>query len=93
MKHDRISFLTETSAIPLPIPPPMSNHGNYIVSLSNLVRWLGEQAEKAGVEIFPATAAAEVLYDVDGSVKGIATGDMGIDKAGNPKVRSHPGVG
>jgi hypothetical protein len=89
VKQDRISFLTETMAVPLPVPPPMNNHGNYIVSLSNVVRWLGEQAEKVGVEIFPATAAAEVLFHPDGSVKGIATGDMGLDKQGQPKVRAH----
>ena len=86
VKHDRVSFLTKTMAIPLPVPPPMSNHGNYIVSLSNVVRWLGEQAEKAGVEIFPATAASEVLFNEDGSVAGIATGDMGLDKSGAAKV-------
>ena len=60
----------------------MNNHGNYIISLGNLCRWLGQQAEGLGVEIYPGFAAAEVLYDEDGSVKGVATGDMGIGKDG-----------
>ncbi len=64
----------------------MNNHGNYIVRLGHLVKWLGEQAEALGVEIYPATAAAEVLYNDDGSVKGIATNDVGIAKDGSPKV-------
>lgn len=66
---------------------PVYNHGNYVVRLGNLVRWLGEQAEELGVEIYPGTAAAEVLYHEDGSVKGIATNDVGIAKDGSPKVR------
>lgn len=65
---------------------PVYNHGNYVVRLGNLVRWLGEQAEELGVEIYPGTAAAEVLYHDDGSVKGIATNDVGIAKDGSPKV-------
>lgn len=79
-------FLTETLAIPMPIPPPMQNHGNYIASLSNVVKWLGQQAEELGVEIYPGYAASEVLYNEDGSVKGIATNDVGLSKAGKPKV-------
>jgi len=89
---DHVSFLTEKMAIPLPVPPPMNNHGNYIISLSNVVRWLGAQAEELGVEIFPGTAAAEVLFNEDGSVKGIATGDMGLDKNGNPKANFTRGM-
>ena len=65
---------------------PVYNHGNYVVRLGNVVKWLGEQAEELGVEIYPGTAAAEVLYHDDGSVKGIATNDMGIAKDGSPKV-------
>ena len=61
------------------------NHNNYIVSLANLCRWLAEQAEKLGVEIFPGFPASEVLYNEDGSVKGVATLDMGLDKEGNKK--------
>ncbi len=67
------------------MPPLMSNHGAYIVSLGNLCRWLAEQAEALGVEIYPGFAAAEVLYNEDGSVKGVATGDMGIGQDGQPK--------
>lgn len=64
------------------VPKTMHNNGNYIVSLGNLCRWLAEQAEQLGVEIFPGFAAAEVLYHEDGSVKGIATGDMGLTESG-----------
>jgi electron-transferring-flavoprotein dehydrogenase len=67
------------------MPPLMSNHGSYIVSLGNLCRWLAEQAEALGVEIYPGFAAAEVLYHDDGSVKGVATGDMGVSQDGQPK--------
>ena len=79
---DRFLFLTEKRAIRLPTPPQMNNHGNYIISLGNLCRWLGQQAEGLGVEIYPGFAAAEVLYNEDGSVKGVATGDLGIGKDG-----------
>jgi len=65
---------------------PVYNHGNYVVRLGNVVKWLGEQAEELGVEIYPGTAASEVLYHEDGSVKGIATSDVGIAKDGSPKV-------
>ena len=80
--EDRFLFLTEKRAIKLPTPPQMHNHGNYIISLGNLCRWLGQQAEGLGVEIYPGFAAAEVLYHEDGSVKGVATGDLGIGKDG-----------
>jgi len=80
--EDRFLFLTEKRAIKLPTPQTMHNHGNYIISLGNLCRWLGQQAEGLGVEIFPGFAAAEVLYHEDGSVKGVATGDLGIGKDG-----------
>ena len=70
----------------------MHNEGNYIVSLGNVCRWLGGQAEALGVEIFPGFAAAEVLYHEDGSVKGVATGDMGIGRDGQPKPGHEPGV-
>ena len=73
-------LLTKSLAIPIPHPPQMSNHGNYIVSLNNFARWLGEQAEELGVEIYPGFAGAEILYHEDGSVKGIATNDVGIGK-------------
>jgi electron-transferring-flavoprotein dehydrogenase len=67
------------------MPPLMSNHGNYIVSLGAMVRWLGEQAAELGVEIYPGFAAVETLHDANGAVVGVATGDMGVDKEGRPK--------
>ncbi|XP_030624613.1 electron transfer flavoprotein-ubiquinone oxidoreductase, mitochondrial isoform X1 [Chanos chanos] len=85
--EDKFSILTEKYRIPIPILPglPMNNHGNYIVRLGHFVRWLGEQAEELGVEIYPGYAAAEVLFHEDGSAKGIATNDVGIAKDGSPK--------
>ncbi|MBT8147660.1 MAG: electron transfer flavoprotein-ubiquinone oxidoreductase, partial [Gammaproteobacteria bacterium] len=75
----------------LVVPRTMHNHGNYIISLGNLCRWLAEQAMELGVEVFPGFAAAEVLYNEDGSVKGVATGDMGIDEQGEHKDSYEPG--
>ena len=89
---DRFMFLTETSSFRLPTPPQMNNHGNYIISLGNFCRWLGEQAEALGVEVYPGFAAAEVLYNEDGSVRGIATGDMGIGKDGEKTDAYEPGM-
>jgi electron-transferring-flavoprotein dehydrogenase len=80
---DRFLFLTEQRSIRLPTPPQMHNDGNYIVSLGNVCRWLGTQAEELGVEIYPGFAASEILYE-DGRVVGIATGDMGVGKNGVP---------
>ena len=74
------------------IPPSMHNDGNYIVSLSNLVRWLGEQAEALGVEIYPGFSGAELLYNEDGSIKGVATPNNGIDAQGNQKASFEPGM-
>jgi electron-transferring-flavoprotein dehydrogenase len=91
-REDRFLFLTAKRAIRLPTPPQMNNHGNYIVSLGNLCRWLGQQAEGLGVEIFAGFAAAEVLYDDAGRVSGVATGDMGIGKDGQPTASHQPGV-
>jgi electron-transferring-flavoprotein dehydrogenase len=85
--EDRVLVLTESSAIRTPnwmLPACFENHGNYIVSLANVVRWLGQQAEALGVEIFPGFPAAEILYNEDGSVKGVATGNMGVDRHGQP---------
>ena len=79
-KSDRFLYLTETESIQLPTPPQMNNHGNYIISLGNFCRWLGQQAEELGVEIYPGFAAAEVLYHADGAVKGVATGNVGTGK-------------
>jgi electron-transferring-flavoprotein dehydrogenase len=84
---DRFLWMTAKGAIPLPaflMPPLMSNHGNYIVSLGNVCRWLGEKATALGVDIYPGFAASEVLYGADGEVTGIATGDVGIGKNGEP---------
>ena len=80
--EDRFLVLTETSSTRLPTPPQMNNHGNYIVSLGNVCRWLGQQAEALGVEIYPGFAAAEVLIE-EGRVVGIATGDLGVAKDGS----------
>ncbi len=74
------------------IPRPTHNDGNYIVSMGNVCRWLAEQAENLGVEVYPGFAASEVLYREDGSVKGIATGDMGIDASGEQKGNYTPGM-
>jgi electron-transferring-flavoprotein dehydrogenase len=90
--EDRFLLLTETRALRLPTPPQMANHGNYIISLGNLCRWLAQQAEELGVEIYPGFAAAEVVYDTAGRVCGVATGDMGIGKGGQPTDRFQPGV-
>ena len=91
-KEDRFLFLTPTKALRLPTPPQMHNSGNYIISLGNLGRWLGQQAEELGVEIYAGFAGAEVLYDDTGAVKGVATGDMGIGKNGAPTGNHTPGV-
>ncbi len=83
--EDRVLFLTENKAHKTPnalLPACFENHGNYVISLGNVVRWLGQQAEALGVEIFPGFAAAEVLYNEDGSVKGVATGNMGVKRDG-----------
>lgn len=91
-KDDRFLFLTETNAIRLPTPPQMNNHGNYIISLGEVCRWLAEQAEALGAEIYPGFAASEVLYDQQGRVRGVATGDMGITKDGEQGPNYQPGM-
>jgi len=85
--EDKFAFLTEKGRIPIPILKgfPMHNHGNYIVRMGHYVEWLGQQAEELGVEIYPGVAATEVLLHEDGSVKGVATNDVGIAKDGSPK--------
>ncbi|MCW8907707.1 MAG: electron transfer flavoprotein-ubiquinone oxidoreductase [Sedimenticola sp.] len=90
--EDRFLYLTEQKAVAMPNPPQMHNQGNYIISLGNLCRWLAEQAEAMGVEIFPGFAAAEVLYDEEGAVKGIATGDMGVGRDGEQTDNYEPGI-
>lgn len=91
-KDDRFLFLTKNASLRMPNPPTMNNHGNYIISLGELGRWLAGQAENLGVEIFAGFAAAEVLYDDEGAVLGVATGDMGIAKDGTKRHDFTPGV-
>ena len=88
-------FNGEDSAVKLPgfsVPKTMHNEGNYIVSMGNVCRWLAEQAEQLGVEIFPGFPAQDIIYNEDGSVGGIITGDMGLDKEGKPKDSFMPGM-
>jgi electron-transferring-flavoprotein dehydrogenase len=89
---DRFLLLSETRAWRLPMPPQMRNHGNYIISLGNLCRWLAAQAEALGVEIYPGFAGAEILYGDAGRVAGVATGGMGIGKDGIATANFQPGV-
>jgi flavin-dependent dehydrogenase len=72
------------------VPKALTNHGNYVISLANVVRWLGQQAEALGVEVFPGFPAAEVLYNEDGSVKGVATGNMGVPVGYGAARQVHP---
>ena len=88
---DSFVFLTKKSSMRLPTPPQMNNHGNYIISLGNFCRWLAEQAEEIGVDIFPGYAASEVLYEGD-RVVGVATGDLGVGKDGEPTPNYMPGA-
>ena len=96
VKEDHMFLYTsEKSAIKIPnllIPKPMHNEGNYIVSMGNVCRWMAEQAENMGVEVYPCFAASEILYNEDGSVKGIATGDMGVAADGSHKDSYMPGM-
>jgi electron-transferring-flavoprotein dehydrogenase len=93
--EDRFMFLGESGSFKVPdfaLPACFRNHGNYVVSLGNVCRWLGKQAEVLGVEIFPGFAATEVLNDERGAVRGVATGDMGIGKDGKPTDSYQPGM-
>ena len=95
VSEDRFLFLTADSALRVPnflLPACFRNHGNYVISLGDVCRWLGRQAEGLGVEIFPGFAAADVLYDAGGTVQGVATGDMGIGKDGKPTAAYQPGM-
>ena len=89
--EDRFLYLTAKRAIRLPTPPQMHNAGNYIVSLGNVVRWLGQQAEAMGIEIYPGFAASELLEE-DGRIVGVATGDMGVEKGGEHGANYQPGM-
>ncbi len=91
-QKDKFLFFTKNKAFQLPTPPQMKNHGNYIISLGELGSWLASQAEELGVEIFAGFAAAEVLYNNNGEVIGVATGDMGINKEGEKTEMFEPGV-
>ncbi|MBT5945396.1 MAG: electron transfer flavoprotein-ubiquinone oxidoreductase [Rhodospirillaceae bacterium] len=95
VSDEKFLFLRETAATSIPtglLPPALKNHGNHIISLGNLCRWLGEQAEALGVEIYPGFAASEVLFDDDGAVRGVATGDMGIGVDGEPTANYTQGI-
>lgn len=91
--QDKILFLTENQSFTMPITPPsFQNEGNYIISLGLLCKWLAEQAELLGVEIYAGFAASEILYHENGSVKGVATGNMGVDKNGSPTENFQAGM-
>ena len=93
--EDRFFMFTRKTSIQFPtwmLPSELHNNGNYIISLGNLCRWLGQQAEALGVDIFPGFAASEVLFNTNGSIKGVATGDMGIGRDGEKTMRYSPGV-
>ena len=93
VKKDKIMYLLKNIGIPVPsfVIPTMKNHGNYIISLGNLCRWLGEQAENLGVEVFPGFPASKLLYE-DDKVVGVQTGDMGISENGELKDSHEPGI-
>jgi electron-transferring-flavoprotein dehydrogenase len=95
VSEDRFLFLTESGSTRTPnwmLPACFKNHGNYVISLGNVCRWLAKEAEALGVEIFPGFAAADMLYREDGSVKGVATGDMGINRKGEKTDSFQPGI-
>ncbi|MDG2319024.1 MAG: electron transfer flavoprotein-ubiquinone oxidoreductase [Rhodospirillaceae bacterium] len=95
VSEDRFYFLSKGGGLRIPnfiMPPLMNNHGAYLVSLGNVCRWLAEQAEALGVEIYPGFAGSEVLYSDDGAVRGVATGDMGIGKDGEKTDMFEPGI-
>ena len=95
VSDEKFLFLRAGGATSVPtaiLPPALKNHGNYIISLGNLCRWLAEQAEALGVEIYPGFAASEVLFDEAGRVRGVATGDMGIGANGEPTANHTPGI-
>ena len=93
VKKDKLLFLLNKFSIPVPafVMPPMNNHGNYVISLGNLCRWLAEQAENLGVEIFPGFPASKLIYE-DEKVVGVQTGDMGISASGDIKPGHEPGI-
>ena len=95
VSEDRFYFLTAAKAYKTPawmLPACFQNHGNYVVSLANVTRWMGQQAEALGVDLFPGFAAAEILYSDTGAVKGVATGNMGVERDGRPGDAFQPGM-
>ncbi|WP_323003242.1 electron transfer flavoprotein-ubiquinone oxidoreductase [Denitromonas sp.] len=95
VSEDRVLFLNPTGGRRIPnaaLPACFLNHGNYIVRLGHVVKWLGEQAEALGVEVYPGFAGAEILYDASGAVAGVATGDMGLTRDGEPGPNHQPGM-
>ena len=95
VSEDRFLFLKKDGATRVPdwmLPDCFRNHGNYVISLGNVVRWLGQQAESLGVEIYPGFAASEILFNEDGSVGGVATGNMGVGRDGEPTDNFQPGM-
>ena len=93
VKKDKLKFLFEKFSLSIPafVMPPMNNHGNYVISLGNLCRWLAEQAENLGVEIFPGFPASQIVYENE-KVVGVITGDMGIGANGEKKRNFEPGI-
>src|SRR5467141_4863925 len=93
VKEDYFLYLTKKYALRSPItPPPLKNHGYFIVSLNRLTAWLGEKCEEAGVNVFPEFPGAYLLYDQEDRIVGVRTGDKGIDKEGKRKANYEPGV-
>ena len=95
VNKEKFLFLGKNKSLSWPtwlLPSVQKNHKNYIISLANLCRWLADKAEKLGVEIFPGFPASEIIYKEDGSIKGVATLDMGLDKEGNKKEGYEPGM-
>src|SRR5215468_4163864 len=92
VEEDHVLFLTKNREFALPlVPPPLQNHGNYIISLNKFIRWFGEQVEQSGVDIFAGFSGAGLLIE-DDTVVGVRTGDKGVDKNGQPKANFEPGT-
>lgn len=89
---EKMRYLTKSSSVWLPVPPQMHNKGNYILSLSQLTKWLGDRAEELGVEVYPGFAGAEILYGSDGAVVGVATNDLGVGRDGKAKSNFERGM-
>jgi len=95
VSRDRFTFLTRSGSFDVPnfmLPQCFQNHGNYIISLGQVCRWLSTQAEALGVDVFPGFAGAEILYTEQGAVRGIATGDMGVERNGEHGPAYQPGM-